>query len=210
MMKVVLALGIVVALAGCGISTISSPVATAPPTPTSTAASSGPPSASSSATAFPSASTTPGSQTCLVPPQDGALTSNQLISVDVAGGPTSDRVTFTFGPPAPEPTTPRGHLREVTPPIREGASGNEIKVDGQRFVEVKFDGLYLFDAAGNPAFKGSQDLHPNQAAIRQVVATEEFEGVFTWVVGFNGPGCVTLGGDSAARTVTLDVTHGPA
>lgn len=204
----------VIALAGCANAAPS--LTAAPPTPTGPRASAGsttpaaslPPSVAPSAAASLAPSVPASATACTVSPFEGALSSNQLLSVHVAGGPVSDRVTFRFGPRANQPTTPRGHLREIRPPILEGASGNEIRVDGQRFLEVRFDGMYLFDEAGNPAFSGEREIHPDLSAIREVVATEEFEGVFTWVVGFDGGGCASLSGDPATRTVILDVTHG--
>ena len=209
-MKRLMLVASVVVCAACASpssSQLARPTAVANPTALANPATSGPTTGSAGASASVEPSPPPSTTGCPVPPKDGALASNQLVSVKVTGGPAADRVTFTFGPPASQPTSPRGHLREIRPPIVEGASGNEIKVDGQRYLEVKFDGMYLFDASGKPAFTGSQELHPKLTAIREVLATEAFEGVFTWVVGFNGGGCATLGGDPAARTVTLDIAH---
>jgi hypothetical protein len=164
------------------------------PAPPSAAPSSAPPAAS-------------GSAACPIAEQSGNLPSDRLVSAEVESTNVADRVTFRFGDPSGVIARSSGVLREVRPPFFEGGSGEEATVTGERFVEVRFEGLFLYDDQGTPTFAGERDRRLDLPAIVEIAVTEEFEGYMTWVVGIRGPGCVALGGDPGG-IVTLDVLHG--
>jgi hypothetical protein len=84
------------------------------------------------------------------------------------------------------------------------SSGASVTVKGKHFVEVRFTGMYLFDSYGSDAFQGSLDRHPKGRALRDVVSIDSFEGHLTWIMGYNGDGCVTLRSSAATHTVTID------
>jgi hypothetical protein len=170
------------------------------------------PSASPSATAStePSveASASPTSAAaCKVPTTSFAPLSDQLVSMKVSSVGATDRVVFTFGAKSGQPVTPHGRLRAVRPPFTEVASGKKVTVRGKRFVEVGFSGMYLFDRNGNDAFQGELDRHPKLTAVRDIISIDSFEGHMTWVVGYNGGGCVTIHSNRTARTLTIQFDH---
>ena len=166
--------------------TASAPATTSPvPTPTATAT----PTAATMATA-----TTTTSTGCPTAIQAGIAPSDRLTGVEVTPGLGVDKITFTFGTSSGQPsgTDPTGELRPTAPPFSLGASGLPVAVDGQRFISITFRGMAVADEQGNPSYAGPVDLHPNALAIRELRQIEAFEGVVTWIVGVDGPGCVAL------------------
>lgn len=156
----------------------------------------------------PSPSPPPSSAVaCPTADQSGRLPSDRLLSADVESTTVADRITFRFGPPSGVIAAPEGVLREVQPPFFEAGSGEEVTVAGERFLEVRFEGLLLFDENGTPTYQGERDRRLDLPAIVELAVTEEFEGYMTWIVGFRGSGCVSLGADPGG-IVTLDVLHG--
>lgn len=142
---------------------------------------------------------------CPIPPTTGALPSNTLTGLAVEALPTADRMTFTFGEPADIPTEPVGRLRAVQPPFTHAASGNPITVVGDHFLEVVFTGMWIADEEGNPTFQGQRDARWGLAAIKHSVMFDESEGQVGFIVGYVGDGCVALGGDPEAGTVTIEI-----
>ena len=147
------------------------------------------------------------SAACPIAEQSGNLPSDRLVSAEVESTNVADRITFRFGEPSGAIARSSGVLRKVRPPFFEGGSGEEVTVAGERFVEVRFEGLFLYDDQGTPTFGGERDRRLDLTAIVEIAVTEEFEGYMTWVVGIRGPGCVALGADPGG-IVTLDVLHG--
>jgi hypothetical protein len=191
-----------VALAGCAATASPSPATSSPPAPSSASVS---PPASSPAEPTPSS----GQGGCPVPPTTGALPSNTLTGLTAEAGPTADRLTFTFGDTVELPVQPVGHLAAATPPFTMAGSGDVIDIVGDHFLTVIFTGMSLADEQGNPAFQTQRDARWGLAAVKQTIVFDESEGQVGIVVGYTGDGCVALGGDPAARTVTLDITHPP-
>jgi hypothetical protein len=172
-------------------------------------ASSPAPSTSAPASGVPSASATlPVADGCVIPTQTGVLPSDRLVDARIEAAGASDRITFRFGSPSGEIAESRGTLRRVEPPFFEDGSGAEVTVEGDRFIEIRFDGLLIVGEDGVPTFQGERDRRLGMTAITEVAVIGEFEGVMTWIVGFRGLGCVTLGGDPAAGLVTVDIGHG--
>ena len=163
----------------------------------------GGPSPSASSSSSPTAPTA-----CPVTEATGVLPSSRLVDYRSASAGGLDRLTFTFGESGTEPLEGRGRLREARPPFSEGGSGLPVEVDGERFLEIRFDGVLVADEEGNAIYEGPLEDRPNLPAVRHVVVTEQFEGVVTFIVGFSGPGCVALSGDPAARTVIVEIQHG--
>jgi hypothetical protein len=166
--------------------TASPSAATSPvPTPTVTAISTVTPTATSTA------STSTGCPTAI---QAGIAPSDRLTGVKVDPGIGVDKITFTFGTSSGQPsgTDPTGELRPTSPPFSLGGSGQAVTVDGHRFIAITFRGMAVADEQGNASYAGPTDIHPNALAIRELRQTEAFEGVVTWIVGVDGPGCVAL------------------
>lgn len=163
------------------------------------------PGASSSAAASSSAEATDDG--CVVAPQSGLLRSNTLIDLVVDSDGASDRVTFMFGPVAPGPTGGTGRLTAATPPFSQGGSGLPVKVLGTHHVQLHLDGMLIVDEAGNGVFKGPTSLKPGMIALKDVEETDGFEGVYNFVIGYDGNGCVGLAGNTAAGSLTVTIGH---
>lgn len=177
------------ALAGCATTSPSRSVAGPAATPAGSA---------------PRSSATSGGG-CPVAEQTGLLRSNTLIDLEVGTDGLADLVTLAFGDPAPGPAGGTGRLRAVEPPFVEGGSGEPVDVLGAHHVELHLDGMLIADETGNATYRGETSITPNMLALRQVEMTEAFEGVYNFVVGYDGNGCVGLADDAAARTLTISI-----
>jgi hypothetical protein len=144
---------------------------------------------------------------CPLVEQSGILRSNTLSGMEVSTSGLADRIVFQLGDPAPGPLGGRGRLRAVTPPFFQGASGLPVEVEGTWFVELHLDGMLIADEAGNAVFRGETSVQPNLLAVKQVEMTEAFEGVYNFVIGYDGDGCVGLVDDEATRTLTISIGH---
>jgi hypothetical protein len=152
-------------------------------------------------------STTPGGAGCPVVEQSGPLFSNTLVDVGVDSDGLTDRVTFTLGEPASMIRNPVGSLRAAEPPFIEDGSGEEVEVLGQHHLELRLDPMSMFDDAGQPTFIGEGTIKPNMLTLKQVELTGAFEGIFLFVIGYDGAGCVALTSDEAMRTITIAIGH---
>lgn len=187
---------ILVAVTGCAPATTPSPPASPSP-----AASSSP-----GASVEPSAAITP----CPIVADDGPIRSRKLVSVAVMPGADGDLVVFTFDFDTPTGTAqPVARLEAAEPPFTADPSGLPLEVAGARFVRVRFTGMILYDDAGVPTYTGSERIEPaDSAAVRSVVREGEFEGVSSWLIGFDGPGCVTTS-PSTGTTAAIRVSAAP-
>jgi hypothetical protein len=176
------------------------------PRPTATVA----PSPSATASAPVSAGPSPvptTAEACPVETQTGRLPSDRMTDVRIDSGSGGDRVTFVFGNPS-SPTPPQGPsdglLEIAEPPFVEGASGLPMDIDGERVVFVRFTGMTLVNDVGQPTYDGPTEFAPDGAVLRTVANSEQFEGVVSWYIGFDGPGCVTLSSDARSVTVSIE------
>lgn len=162
----------------------------------------------SSPTASDGASPTTGNDAgCVVPPQSGLLRSNTLIDMTVDSDGASDRVTFVFGPIEPGPTGGTGRLTVATAPFSQGGSGLPVEVLGAHHVQLHLDGMLIVDGAGNALYAGPTSLKPGMIALKAVEETDGFEGVYNFVIGYDGNGCVGLSGNTAAGSLTVTIGH---
>ena len=117
-----------------------------------------------------------------------------------------DTVVFHFKTPATPnlQMTPAGHLEEAFPPFTADPSGLPLDVVGSRFVKVSFDGQTLVDVSGTPTYTGDTRIE-GAGAIAEVVQEGAYEGVSSWLIGFDGPGCVSLSVDAATHDVVVRV-----
>lgn len=144
---------------------------------------------------------------CAFVEQSGPLFSNTLVSFEVDSDGLTDRVTFTLGDPAGPFNDAEGRLRAVEPPFIEDGSGEEVEVLGEHHLELRLDAMSLFDDAGNPTFTSEGTLKPDMLTLRQVELTGAFEGIYSFIIGYDGGGCVTLTSEEAARTLTIAISH---
>ena len=192
-------------LAGCS--------AVPPPTPPGSAS---PSTASPIATATPSETTSspPASPsdavTCGVQEDSGRLPSDRLVDVRISDAAGVDVVTFVFGDlssPEPPQGSSTGAIRAVEPPFTTTGSGETIDVPGEHHAEIRFTGMTLYDASGAATDDGPTSFQETLPALRSVAQYDAFEGQSGWIIGYDGPGCVTL--SSAAGTVSVVIGHDP-
>lgn len=192
----VLALG----LAACGSTTTTSapPSATASGAATSAPITEGTPPPAASDPATPCATAFP----------TGRLPSDRLVDVLVGSAGSQDVVTFVFGAlslPDPPQGPSEGELTVATPPFTHASSGLPIDVDGERVLQVRFTGMSLSNDVGQPTYEGNLDFRPALPALRTLVNADLSEGQVSWLIGYDGQGCVTVSSD--ARSVTIAIGH---
>ncbi len=144
----------------------------------------------------------PVSVLALVPP------SNRLTGLSITVMAGFDRVAFEFGPAGEGGgSTPGLAVAPTSPPFVEGASGRPLAVAGERFIALTFRDMVLADQQGNPSDPGPERLTAPGPAVRQVVRSEAFEGVVSWLIGTAAPGCARVAVDQAAGRILVDVAH---
>ena len=142
---------------------------------------------------------------CPVAEQSGPLFTNTLVDVAVGSDGLTDVVTFTLGDPVDMILNPTGTIRPVEPPFTEDGSGEVVEILGEHHLELRLEPMSPFDAAGNPTFVGEGTITPDLLTLKQVELTGAFEGVYAFVIGYDGSGCVTLSSDEASRTIRIAI-----
>jgi hypothetical protein len=135
--------------------------------------------------------------------------SDRLTGVAVEAGIGVDKVVFTFGPSTgiPSGTKPTGELKPTAPPFSLAGSGADVQIAGHRFIAVTFRGMAVADEQGNPSYAGPADIKPNALAVRELRLVDDFEGIVTWIVGVDGPGCVAVSRLTGPDRVVVAVTQ---
>ena len=82
-----------------------------------------------------------------------------------------------------------------------------MSVIGPHYVELHFDGMAIMDDAGNPTYLGSKSLKPGLLAPKDIEQTGAFEGVYNFVIGYDGNGCVGLAFDVASSSAMVTIGH---
>ena len=187
-----------------------SPSAGASASPSASPSTSPSASPSSTPTASPTASPTaiptptPPPAACAVTPKTGQLPTDRIVSVEVSTSATADFVTFVFDTGSLSPTgPPEGDLSAAEPPFTYASSGLPIKLAGQHAVQVRMNGMSLFNDVGEPTYTGDRDIRVTYPALKQVVMYDESEGVAGWYIGYSGTGCVDLVRDGTDVVVTI-------
>jgi len=210
--RLILALGVVVALATVAACTDGAGTPTPPPSASASAAAVVSPSPSAAPSASPSlappsataiaspsapASATPTPTPCPVTATRIAPPTDRLVDVTASTAGDQDQLVFTFGNMSvPGPGgPPTGRLTVAKKPYTEGPSGRPIDMQGERVLQVVFQGMSLVADTGDPVYTGPPELQPDLTALKHAVEFDESEGVIGWYVGFDGPGCVTISRD---------------
>jgi hypothetical protein len=211
---VALALAMTFALSAC--TSTPAPTASTSSTPSSSAViptSAASPSAAAGSPATSSASVPPGGTgpVCAVASQSGLLPSDRLVDLQISSTTTHDLLTFEFATSAPGPAGPaRGALEAATPPFSFAGSGQPIDLVGQHAVQVRFSGMTLASETGEATYKGPTEAKPGLPALREAIQFDASEGIVGWLVGYDGPGCVTLVREGNSVTVMIAHPEAPA
>jgi hypothetical protein len=67
--------------------------------------------------------------------------------------------------------------------------------------------MLIYDDAGVPTNDSPLRID-GTGVVRAIVRESAFEGIESWFIGFDGPGCVTVGGDATGQTVVVTVAAG--
>jgi hypothetical protein len=92
-----------------------------------------------------------------------------------------DRVVFEFD----GPQVPGYHLEYVDKPVRHCASGNEIPVAGQGFLQVRLTPAQAHE--GGQVTVAERERKPGLPVIQELKLICDFEGEVTWVLGNASP-----------------------
>jgi len=161
------------------------PIATPQPTPTPT----------------PTRTPTP---TCAPIDYSTFVASDRLTNIALAPGSGSDLLGFTFAASPGSPVRPHLTVTAVEPPFMYGGSGLPFDVAGAHHIRVKYEGMSHVDASGNLVYVGPSDLAGIGGPIAQVVLEEAFEGYVTFIVGYDGDGCVALQVTPSLVTIAIE------
>ena len=157
--------------------------------------------------AAPSATSDPATP-CATTFPTGRLPSDRMVDVLVGSTGSQDVVTFVFGAlslPEPPQGPSEGELTVATPPFTHASSGLPIDIDGERVLQLRFTGMSLSNDVGQPTYDGNLDFRPALPALRTLVNFDLSEGHVSWLIGYDGQGCVTVSSD--ARSVTIAIDH---
>jgi len=146
-------------------------------------------------------------QACPVVEQSGPLKTDRLVDIRIESTATADLVTFVLGERSSAPTEPKGRLSSATPPFHQGGSGQEVSVPGRHFVEIRLEGMLLSDDEGLPVYTGKYEFEPNLPRLKGLVNIDAFEGYSTWIAGYDGSGCVSLGPAAAPGAFVVSFGH---
>jgi hypothetical protein len=213
---------ITLAVAGCATGATGAPPSTSSvPSPTAAETTPSPASAAPSGTAptgpeTPTPSACGPSAACSSPSPSAAVCPSallatagvpgELIDVRVDLGSTGDRVTFVLGASSvPSPSSPSVTAGAVAGPFVADPSGLPLEVAGRRFVAVTFREMTLVDETGTPAYSGETELSAPGPGVRAVVRQSAYEGVTTWLIGYDATACPSA--EVGAATVTVVVPH---
>ena len=159
--------------------------------PTPTAA----PTASPSTSPAPTGATnTPPPQAC--PAQNGGdpNAQAQVTAIRTAHQVGFDRVVFEFGPTS-APIGPYGlppyQLTVVTQFIG-GGSGRPVPVDGNAFIQVRFQNASTVDPTTGRQTFTQTDIRPGLPLVREVKLIDDFERVMTWGIGLERLACAKV------------------
>jgi hypothetical protein len=101
-----------------------------------------------------------------------------LIDVRYACHEDFDRIVFDFRDNSP------GYVVEyVDPPIVQDGSGEPVEIDGEAFLNVRFNPAQAHDDAGESTYTGPREITPGLASVSEMEMAGDFEGYVTWGIG---------------------------
>ncbi len=120
-----------------------------------------------------------------------------MTDVKVSSTADADLVTFVFGRASlPGPAgQPRGDLAVAERPFTEAGSGVPIKMQGEHVLQLRFIHMSLPTTPASRRTTARASFKPDLPVLRHAVVYDESEGQIGWYIGYDGPGCVTLGRD---------------
>lgn len=105
----------------------------------------------------------------------------ELQAIRAAAHEGTDRVVFEF-----EGSLPGYSIEYVDKPLRHCASGMEIPLAGDAWLEVRFQPAQAHNEAGEVTV-GELRRRPGLPVVRELAQTCDFEGDVTWAIGTSTP-----------------------
>jgi hypothetical protein len=119
---------------------------------------------------------------------NGAVHLSSLIGTEVrlgmhnTNGDCYESVVFEFEGKAPSREWPGVHARNVEGPIKAEPSDMPIRILGNKFLQITIGApMYAQGGGSGP----SRVSGPSEGPVKEVVLTENFEGMSTWTVGLD-------------------------
>jgi hypothetical protein len=126
-----------------------------------------------------------------------------LLTVGVRGARCGDLAVFGFRPDKGAP--PQCTVKYAPGPFTEDASGRPVTVAGTAFLEVRCEPARSYDLlTGQTTYVAPKDKHTKPVGTHHVVdlvATGDFEGVMSWVIGLDGQRPFTANATAAGALV---------
>lgn len=153
----------------------------------------------------PASTPTPTPETTCAPIDFATfVASERLTNIELAPGAGGDLLGFTLAPSPGSPMRPRLTVTSVEPPFSYGGSGLPFDIAGAHHLRVRFEGMLHVDDAGNVVYVGPNDLSGRGGPVAQVVLEEAYESYVSFVVGYDGNGCVALQVTPALVTIAIE------
>ena len=132
------------------------------------------------------------------------VASDRLTDAKVAPGTGGDLVGFVLDPSPGSPIRPRLTVSAVEPPFVADDSGLPLEIAGEHHVWLSFEGMVHVDDAGNIVYGGPRTQPGIGGPVQQVELTEAFESYVSFIVGYDGEGCVGLQVTPTLITVAIE------
>lgn len=127
----------------------------------------------------------------------------QLVDVRLGRHQGFDRVVFEF-----TGNLPGYQVAYVQPPIREDGSGFTLEVQGQAFLEARFEPATGWDFdRGEPSYPGPRRIQGGFPNLREAVRSGDFEAILTWALGLERESDFRVIELSEPLRVVIDVAH---
>ena len=169
------------------------------------------PPASATTTAGGSGRTAAATTTCHLPaggPTSTPATTPTSLLTDVRAAVHDgcDRIVFQFRDGAPPGYT----VEYKAGPFNKGESNEALEVQGNNYLVVRFDkaaGADLASPNALPTYTGPRSItNTGLGHVVEVVNSEDFEGVLTWVVGLDSQRSFTVSTLSSPPRVVIDLS----
>jgi hypothetical protein len=116
-----------------------------------------------------------------------------------------DSVTFTF-----QGALPGYRVEYVDRPVVQDGSGEEVQVDGDHVLQVRFEPASGYDLEnGHAVYTGPQRLDLATTTVKDVVRNGDFEAVLRWAVGVEGQPAFRVRTATSPSRVILEVRSTP-
>ena len=123
-------------------------------------------------------------------------------AVRIGNHPGSDRVVFEFY----DAGLPEWQVKYVDRPLLDCGSGEPVTVSGDAWLQITFRGAQAHTEAGEES-GGPRRQIVNQANLRELVRTCDFEGEVMWVAGVVRPDGYTAQVLAEPSRLVIDVLH---